>query len=102
MLSFLGAGLACSGEAESTRSVSGVSSHRMGLDAELSEPDRSGRVSSEGFSKVHCWSCEATAMSAIVSSACEVKESRGARVVGQDSGGLGNVIACDGATTAAA
>jgi hypothetical protein len=41
MLSFLGGGLAWSGEAVSIRSVSGASSHRMGLEeAELSVLDR--------------------------------------------------------------
>lgn len=50
----------------SIRSVSGVSSHRSGLEAELSEPDLSGRVACAGFAKDHCWSCEATATSTMV------------------------------------
>lgn len=61
MLSFLGVGVRRSGEVVSIRSVSGVSSHRFGLEAELSELDLSGRVA--GFSKDHCRSCEATATS---------------------------------------
>jgi hypothetical protein len=65
MLSFLGAGLGWLLAAVSIRSVSGALSHRMGLDAVLLEPDLSGRVAIERFSNVHCWSCEATAVSAI-------------------------------------
>jgi len=67
MLSFFGVGSGRSGEVVSIRSVSGVSWHRLGLDAELSEPDLSGRVVWVGFSNDHCWSCEATATSTIFS-----------------------------------
>jgi hypothetical protein len=66
MLSFLGSGLDSCVGAASRRSVSGASSHRLGLDAELPELERSGRVVSAGLSNVHCWSCEATATSTMV------------------------------------
>lgn len=75
-----------SGEVVSIRSVSGVSSHKCGLEAELSELALSGRVVCEGFSKDHCWSCEATAMSTMIS--CWVGF-LWTIVVWQDSGGLG-------------
>jgi hypothetical protein len=66
MLSLLGSGLDSCVGATSNRSVSGASSPRFGLDAELPELERSGRVVSAGFSNVHCWSCEATATSTMV------------------------------------
>lgn len=104
MLSFLGAGEASSGEAASIRTVSGDSSHRMGLDAALSEPMRPGCVVTEGFSKVHCCSCEATATSAMsfISSVSwlflGVKRNVGAVVVvGRDVGGLNGIITGCGA-----
>ena len=65
MLSFLDSGLDSSREEVSIRRASGASSHRFGLDAELSEWDLSGRVALAGFSKPHCESCEATATWAI-------------------------------------
>jgi hypothetical protein len=97
MLSFLGVGLGWLLAAVSIRSVSGASSHRMGLDAVLLEPDLSERVASERFSKVHCWSCEATAVSAIIFLVSRKQFS---------SGGLGRpgniIITESGAVTAAA
>jgi hypothetical protein len=40
--------------ATSTRNVS-LGVHRLGLEAELSDPERSGRMESAGLSKDHCW-----------------------------------------------
>lgn len=87
MLSFLDeAGR--SGDVVSIRSVSGVSSHRFGLEAELDVLDLSGRVVCVGFSNDQCWSCEATVTSTIFS--CWVGFPR-MIIVKQDSGCLGNI-----------
>jgi hypothetical protein len=40
--------------ATSTRNVS-LGVHRLGLEAELSDPERSGRMERAGLSKDHCW-----------------------------------------------
>lgn len=66
MLSFLGAGLGCWLAGVSILSVSGASLHRFGLEAALSELVLSGRAAIGDLLNDHCWSCEATARSAIV------------------------------------
>lgn len=67
-LSFLYAMLVSCDADVSIRSVSEASSRRFGLEAELSELERSVRV--VGFSKLHCESC--AEMSAILAGESEV------------------------------
>jgi hypothetical protein len=93
MLSFLGAGLGCCVVAVSMRT-----SHRMGLEVELSELERSERVAWSCFSKVHCCKCEAILRSAMVLLEKEKKSAgSGSKVVGHDSG-LGDIIRTGAAT----
>lgn len=66
MLSFRGSGLECSVEEARILRVSGASLHKFGLEAELLVLDLSGRVTKADFSKVHCWSWEATATSTML------------------------------------
>ena len=66
-MSFPAAGGLESGDAALLmRSVSGTSSHRLGLEAELSVLWRCGRATTSGLAKDHCESCEVTAMSTMV------------------------------------
>jgi hypothetical protein len=97
MLSFRDAGHGCCVETESMRRVSGALSHRMGLDAELSEPDLSERVAWDCFSKVHCWSC-----AAMVTSAMFLVDGRKQEAMQWSSDttpdGVGNIIRAGAAT----